>query len=72
MKYEFTRRMRKKGWTAGMLASRWGMTRGGISNIAAEPSQRDKDAVNWLPDVRHDPPGLDGMTWADVIDGWDE
>ena len=51
--------MRKKGWTADMLASRWGMTRGGISNIAAEPSQRDKDAVNWLPDVRHDPPGLE-------------
>jgi len=55
-----------------MLAARWDMTRGGISNIAAEPSQRDKDAVNWLPDVRHDPPGPDGMTWADVIDGWDE
>jgi len=72
MKYEFTRRMRKKGWTAGMLAARWDMTRGGISNIAAAPSQRDKDAVNWLPDVRKDPAGPDGMTWQDVLDGWDE
>ena len=55
-----------------MLAARWGMTRGGISNIAADPTQRDKDAVNWLPDVRKDPAGPEGMTWQDVLDGWDE
>lgn len=51
MKYEFSIRMRLKGWTAKSLADRWDMTRGGISGIARAPSQRDMDAVMGLPDI---------------------
>lgn len=47
----FVKQLRKKGWTAQQLAKRWGVTPRQISNIGRNPSQKDWDALECLPDL---------------------
>jgi len=49
VKLEYSKALRAKGWTAGAVAARWGMTKKGVDRIAAHPKQRDWDALNGLP-----------------------
>lgn len=48
----FTKSIRDKGWTMKAVAARWGISPRWLSQIAANPSQRDLDAAAGLPDLR--------------------
>ena len=60
---EFVRKLREKGWSAKEVARRWGISPRRLSQIAADPSLRDLDALDGLPNrvdglsvrVRHIP-----------------
>lgn len=47
---DFTKMVRSKGWTMLKVSKRWGLSTRRLSMIAADPSQRDWDAANGLPD----------------------
>lgn len=46
---KFTTVARAKGWPMKAIAERWGITPRQMSNIAANPKQRDWDALEGLP-----------------------
>lgn len=50
MKLAYSKALRSKGWTAAAVAERWGLSRQGVSKIASQPTQRDWDALNGLPE----------------------
>lgn len=45
----FVKKLRAKGWTAQALAKHWGVTPRRISQIGANPKQKDWDAMEHLP-----------------------
>jgi hypothetical protein len=45
----FVKVLRSKGWTAKEVAKRWGVSPRWISIIGGNPSQRDWDALDGLP-----------------------
>lgn len=47
----FTKSIRDKGWAMKAVAARWGISPRWLSQIAANPSQRDLDAAAGLPDL---------------------
>jgi hypothetical protein len=49
---DFVKKLREKGWKAKDVAARWGISPSRIAKIAANPSQRDWDALRGLPVVR--------------------
>ena len=46
---EFTKQAKAKGWPMKAIAERWGVSPRRMSQIAAEPKQKDWDALNGLP-----------------------
>lgn len=47
---EFTNWAKVRGWKMKEVAKRWGVTPRRMSQIAADPKQKDWDALNGLPD----------------------
>ena len=47
---DYVKALRQKGWSAQQVARRWGVTPRRISQIGNNPSQKDWDALNGLPD----------------------
>ena len=45
----FTEAIKIKGWKLVDLAERWGVSKREMSNIAANTSEKEWDAVNGLP-----------------------
>ena len=45
----FTEAIKIKGWRLVELAERWGVSKREMSNIAANTSEKEWDAVNGLP-----------------------
>lgn len=50
--HEFTRKVKAKGWTLRSLAERWGMSVTHLGNIAANPGQREWDALAGIEDKK--------------------
>ena len=48
---DFVKLLRQKGWTAQKLAVRWGVSPRRISQIGANPTQKDFDALEGLPEI---------------------
>lgn len=46
----FTSAFKIKGWTRDTLAKRWKITPRQLSNISANPKQKDWDALAGIPD----------------------
>lgn len=46
---EFTEQAKVKGWSMKAIAERWGVTPRRMSQIAADPKQKDWDALTGLP-----------------------
>jgi len=49
----FVKKLREKGWTAQALAKHWGVTPRRISQIGANPKQKDWDAMEHLPNIEN-------------------
>lgn len=49
---EFTAKAKAKGWAMKAIAERWGVSPRRMSQIAAEPKQKDWDALMGLPDLK--------------------
>lgn len=47
---DFTKELRRKGWTGVEVAARWGIKPRRLSQIAAAPTRKDLDALAGLPD----------------------
>jgi len=57
---DFTEKAKAKGWRMKAIAERWGVSPRRMSQIAAEPKQKDWDAINGLPQMmqwQHDETG---------------
>lgn len=46
---DFTAQAKAKGWAMKAIAERWGVTPRRMSQIAANPKQKDWDALAGLP-----------------------
>ena len=49
---DYVKELRRRGWTARELAERWGVSPRRISQISANPSRKDWDALEGLPDKK--------------------
>jgi hypothetical protein len=50
--HDFTRQAKAKGWTNKAIGHRWGgLTGRQMSNISANPKQKDWDALSGLPNL---------------------
>jgi len=48
----FTSKAKAKGWPMKAIAERWGVTPRRMSQMAAEPKQKDLDALEGLPNLK--------------------
>ena len=49
---DYTAKAKAKGWSMKAIADRWGVTPRRMSQIAADPKQKDWDALEGLPNLR--------------------
>lgn len=49
---EYTAAAKAKGWAMKDIAERWGVTPRRMSQIAADPKQKDWDALAGLPNLK--------------------
>ena len=62
---DYVKELRRRGWTARELAERWGVSPRRISQISANPSLKDWDALKGLPE-EHDQK-LESKSERDVL-----
>ena len=49
---KFTEHAKAKGWSMKEIGKRWGVSQRQMSNIAANPKQKDWDALEGLPNLK--------------------